>query len=186
MSLVDLAGLTDLVKVIVGSSDEGIARLAASGQLKQVDLMFLDHYKPAYTTDLKLCEELGLVKKGSVLAADNVIKPGNPPYLKYVRSSVEEKVKEAGEGGQTNLSGIAETNVKMYEKRYGKAKFSESKGNPNLKYESKLVNSYEPTGVPVSSSAGRLSRAFTDKHRTASKSHDALARRRDHNVVDDA
>jgi len=148
MSLVDLAGLTDLVKVIVGSSDEGIARLAASGQLKQVDLMFLDHYKPAYTTDLKLCEELGLVTKGSVLAADNVIKPGNPPYLKYVRSSVEEKVKEAGEGGQTNLSGIAETNVKMYEKRYGKAKFSESKGNPNLKYESKLVNSYEPTGVP--------------------------------------
>jgi catechol O-methyltransferase len=154
MSLVDLAGLTDLVKVIVGSSDEGIARLAASGQLKHVDLMFLDHYKPAYTTDLKLCEELGLITKGSVLAADNVIKPGNPPYLKYVRSSVEEKVKEAGEGGQTNLSGIAETNVKMYEKRYGKAKFSESKGNPNLQYESKLVNSYEPTGVPVSLSTG--------------------------------
>jgi len=150
MSLVDLAGLTDLVKVIVGSSDEGIARLVGSGQLKHVDLMFLDHYKPAYTTDLKLCEELGLITKGSVLAADNVIKPGNPPYLKYVRSSVEEKVKEAGEGGQTNLNGIAEKNVKMYEKKYGKAKFSESKGNPNLKYESTLVKSYEPTGVPVS------------------------------------
>ncbi|KAF2854517.1 catechol o-methyltransferas-like protein [Plenodomus tracheiphilus IPT5] len=148
MSLVDLAGLSDLVKVIVGSSDESIARLTSSGQLKHVDLMFLDHYKPAYTTDLKLCEELGLVTKGSVLAADNVIKPGNPPYLKYVRSSVEEKVKEAGEGGATKLDGIAETNVKMYEKRYGKAKFSESKGNPNLKYESKLVNSYEPTGEP--------------------------------------
>lgn len=81
MSLVDLAGLSDLVKVVVGSSDEGIARLVASGQLKHVDLMFLDHYKPAYTTDLKLCEELGLITKGSVLAADNVIKPGNPPYL---------------------------------------------------------------------------------------------------------
>ncbi|RMZ73927.1 catechol O-methyltransferase [Pyrenophora seminiperda CCB06] len=148
MSLVDLAGLTDLVKVIVGSSDEGIARLVGSGQLKHVDLMFLDHYKPAYTTDLKLCEELGLITKGSVLAADNVIKPGNPPYLKYVRASVEEKVKDAGKGGETNLSGIAETNVKMYEKKYGKAKFSESKGNPNLKYESTLVNSYEPTGVP--------------------------------------
>ncbi|KAF1845659.1 uncharacterized protein K460DRAFT_282344 [Cucurbitaria berberidis CBS 394.84] len=148
MSLVELAGLSDIVKVVVGSSDESIARLASSGQLKRIDLMFLDHYKPAYTTDLKLCEELGLVTKGSVLAADNVIKPGNPPYLKYVRASVEDKVKEAGEGGATNLNGIAETNVKMYEKRYGKAKFSESKGNPNLKYESKLVNSYEPTGVP--------------------------------------
>jgi predicted O-methyltransferase YrrM len=179
MSLVDLAGLTDLVKVVVGSSDEGIARLAASNQLKGVDLMFLDHYKPAYTTDLKLCEELGLIKKGSVLAADNVIKPGNPPYLKYVRASVEEKVKEAGEGGQTNLSGIAETNVKMYEKRYGKAKFSESKGNPNLKYESKLVNSYEPTGVPVSATTGG-SRTPTDWHRTVSRSHDALVRWKDH------
>ncbi|KAH7391929.1 catechol O-methyltransferase [Pyrenochaeta sp. MPI-SDFR-AT-0127] len=148
MSLVDLAGLSDLVKVIVGSSDESIARLVSAGQLKHVDLMFLDHYKPAYTTDLKLCEELGLVTKGSVLAADNVIKPGNPPYLKYVRSSVQDKLNEAGQGDASNLSGIAETNVKMYEKRYGKAKFSESKGNPNLKYESKLVNSYEPTGVP--------------------------------------
>lgn len=176
MSLVDLAGLSDLVKVVVGSSDEGIARLAASGQLKHVDLMFLDHYKPAYTTDLKLCEELGLITKGSVLAADNVIKPGNPPYLKYVRSSVEEKIKEAGEGGPTNLSGIAETNVKMYEKRYGKAKFSESKGNPNLQYESKLINSYEPTGVPVSVKAQKVTRTTTDQHRTGSRLRDALAR----------
>jgi hypothetical protein len=150
MSLVDLAGLSDVVKVIVGSSDESIARLTSSGQLKHIDLMFLDHYKPAYTTDLKLCEELGLITKGSVLAADNVIKPGNPPYLEYVRSSVDEKVKKAKEGGDSHVEGIAETNVKMYEKRYGKANFSESKGNPNLVYESKLVNSYEPTGVPVS------------------------------------
>ncbi|CBX90182.1 similar to catechol o-methyltransferase [Plenodomus lingam JN3] len=148
MSLVDLAGLSDVVKVIIGSSDTSIARLTSSGQLKHVDLMFLDHYKPAYTTDLKLCEELGLITKGSVLAADNVIKPGNPPYLKYVRSSVEEKVKEAGQGSATKLDGIAETNVKMYEQRYGKAKFSDSKGNPNLRYDSKLVNSYEPTGEP--------------------------------------
>lgn len=176
MSLVDLAGLSDLVKVVVGSSDEGIARLVASGQLKHVDLMFLDHYKPAYTTDLKLCEELGLITKDSVLAADNVIKPGNPPYLKYVRSSVEEKVKEAGENGQTNVNGIAETNVKMYEKRYGKAKFSESKGNPHLQYESKLINSFEPTGVPVSLDF-RLAPWLSAEHdRTGSRLRDALGR----------
>ncbi|UPX17951.1 Catechol O-methyltransferase [Ascochyta rabiei] len=148
MSLVDLAGLSDVVKVIVGSSDESIARLYQSGQLKHIDLMFLDHYKPAYTTDLKLCEELGLITEGSVLAADNVIKPGNPPYLKYVRSTVEEKVKEAKQSGSSNTEGIAETNVKMYEKRYGEAKFNQSPGKPTLIYESKLVNSYEPTGVP--------------------------------------
>jgi catechol O-methyltransferase len=148
MSLVDLAGLSDIVKVIVGSSDESIARLHSSGQLEHIDLMFLDHYKPAYTTDLKLCEELGLITKGSVLAADNVIKPGNPPYLEYVRSSVEEKTKKAQQSGASNTEGIAETNVKMYEKRYGAAKFNQSPGKPSLVYDSKLVNSYEPTGVP--------------------------------------
>ncbi|KAF1953815.1 putative O-methyltransferase [Byssothecium circinans] len=149
MSLVDLAGLSGVVKVIVGSSDESIARLQSTGALKHIDLMFLDHYKPAYTTDLKLCEELELVTPGSVLAADNVIKPGNPPYLEYVRSTVQQKrenVKKGKKGG--NVDGIAERNVKQYANRYKEEKFSQSLGNPNLVYESKLVNSFEPTGVP--------------------------------------
>ncbi|KAF2474792.1 putative O-methyltransferase [Lindgomyces ingoldianus] len=148
-SLVDLAGLSDTVKVVVGSSDTSIQRLYDSGDLKHIDLMFLDHYKPAYTTDLKLCEELGLVTVGSVLAADNVIKPGNPPYLEYVRSSVKEKREKAQEvekGGVDER--FPEKNVKMYEKRFGESKFSTSKGNPNLVYESTLFNSFEPTGVP--------------------------------------
>jgi catechol O-methyltransferase len=110
-SLVDLAGLSDVVKVIVGSSDESIARLHSAGALNHIDLMFLDHYKPAYTTDLKLCEELKLVTPGSVLAADNVIKPGNPPYLEYVRSTVEEKRKKAADGGKGgSVEGFAERN----------------------------------------------------------------------------
>jgi catechol O-methyltransferase len=67
-----------------------------------------------------------------------------------VRSSVEEKTKKAQQSGASNTEGIAETNVKMYEKRYGAAKFNQSPGKPSLVYESKLVNSYEPTGVPVS------------------------------------
>jgi len=78
-SLVDLAGLRDTVRVVVGPSDEGIVRAKQEGLLgAQIDMMFLDHYKPAYTTDLKLCEQLGLVGKGTVLAADNVVTPGNP------------------------------------------------------------------------------------------------------------
>lgn len=152
-SLVDLAGLSDIVKVVVGSSDASIARLHDEGLIEHIDLMFLDHYKPAYTTDLKLCEELKLVTPGTVLAADNVIKPGNPPYLEYVRSSVQDKKKKAQETGndsKTNGSGIPDKTVRQYEKRYGEMKFNTSKGNPNLIYESKLVNSFEPTGVPVS------------------------------------
>lgn len=151
-SLVDLAGLSDVVKVVVGSSDVSIKRLHSSGTVTHIDLMFLDHYKPAYTTDLKLCEELKLITPGSVLAADNVIKPGNPPYLEYVRSTVEEKRKVVR--GET-INGVdkrfADRTAKQYVKREGEAKLDENRsGNPNLVYESKLINSYEPSGVPVS------------------------------------
>lgn len=149
-SLVDLAGLGDVVKVEIGSSDASIKRLYDTGALKHVDLMFLDHYKPAYKTDLKLCEELKLVTPGSVMAADNVIKPGNPPYLEYVRSSVAEKRKVAqqpnGEG--TPDSRFAEKSVKQYARRGESEALGSSPGNPNLVYDSKLVNSFEPTGVP--------------------------------------
>jgi catechol O-methyltransferase len=89
--LIDLAGLRDVVRVHVGPSDSSLKRLYDEGQLERIDLLFLDHYKPAYTTDLKLCEYYGLITPGSVMAADNVIFPGNPPYLKYVRSTVQEK-----------------------------------------------------------------------------------------------
>lgn len=151
-SLVDLAGLGDIVKVIVGSSDVSIHRLYTSGTLKHIDLMFLDHYKPAYTTDLKLCEELRLVTPGSVLAADNVIKPGNPPYLDYVRSTCEQK-RQANKGESVNGvdARFEDRTAKQYAKREGEAKLDETRtGNPNLVYESKLVHSWEPSGVPVS------------------------------------
>lgn len=154
MSLVDLAGLSDVVKVIVGPSADSIKRLHTEGVLDHIDLMFLDHYKPAYTTDLKLCEHLKLIKPGSVLAADNVIKPGNPPYLEYVRSSVEKKREryEKGDSNDTETSGFADRTRNQYQAREGDEKLSsEIKGNPNLVYESRLINSFEPTGVPVSS-----------------------------------
>lgn len=163
MSLVDLAGLSDIVKVIVGSSSDGIKRLHAAGTLKHIDLMFLDHYKPAYTSDLKLCEHLGLVKPRSVMAADNVIKPGNPPYLEYVRSSVKEK-RERYDTGDTNgmeASGFGDRTKNQYRAREGEENLStEIKGNPNLIYESKLVNSFEPTGIPVS----HVKRKDEDRH----------------------
>ena len=91
ISLVDLAGLSDIVKVVVGSSADSIKRLHASSALKHIDLMFLDHYKPAYRTYFKLCEHLKLVTPGTVMAADNINKLGNPPYLEYVPSTVQVK-----------------------------------------------------------------------------------------------
>jgi catechol O-methyltransferase len=154
-SLIDLAGLSNIVKVHVGPSDQSIARLHSEGVLEHIDLMFLDHYKPAYTTDLKLCEHLRLVSPGSVLAADNVIKPGNPPYLEYVRSSVEQKREKVQDkdGKSYDSLGFSDRYKNQYSKRMTNEKPNlEYPGNPNLVYESRLINSWEPTGVPVRSS----------------------------------
>jgi len=181
-SLVSLAGLSDIIKVEIGSSDASIKRLHDSGALKHIDLMFLDHYKPAYKTDLKLCEELKLVTPGSVLAADNVIKPGNPPYLEYVRSSVAEKreaIKKAdAEAGPD--ARFADKTAGQYAKRQGQEQLHLSQGNPNLVYKSELVNSFEPTGEPVSCSPWRQSKSIqsmTDSgYRTELRSPDVPAR----------
>ncbi|KAI1208034.1 S-adenosyl-L-methionine-dependent methyltransferase [Annulohypoxylon truncatum] len=123
--LVDLAGLSDIVKVVVGPSSDSLKRLFKEGTLNHIDLLFLDHYKPAYTPDLKTCEELGLVSKGSIYAADNVIKPGNPVYLQYVRSTVQEK-----------------------RQNYLRIDSSSPRGNPDLIYDSQLIEGWEPSGVP--------------------------------------
>lgn len=146
-ALVEMAGLSDSVEVIVGPSDQGIKKLHESGKVSRIDMMFLDHYKPAYTTDLKLCESLGMIQKGTVLAADNVISPGNPPYLEYVRSSVKEKIMKLSQESKAdteNFPGISATQYGEVEKLS-----SDIKGNPRIVYETKLVNSFEPTGEPV-------------------------------------
>lgn len=157
MAIAELAGLGEMIKVVVGPSADSIKRLHAANGLEHIDLMFLDHYKPAYTSDLKLCEYLKLITPGSVLAADNVISPGNPPYLAYVRSSVEEKQErfmKENESDDVNDHSWAGRTKNQYAKRIEEEKLStEIKGNPNLQYESKLVDSFEPTGEPVISSS---------------------------------
>lgn len=65
-ALLEIAGLHGFARVVVGPSDEGIKKLNKSGQVKRIDMLFLDHYKPAYTTDLKLCESLGMIVEGTV------------------------------------------------------------------------------------------------------------------------
>lgn len=153
-ALIDIAGLSDIVKVHVGPSDVSIAKLQSDGGLNFIDLMFLDHYKPAYLTDLKLCEHLKLIGPGSVLAADNVISPGNPPYLEYIRSSVEDKRKkvEASRAIGYSLTGFSNRSQHQYRNTIGDERPNlQFDGNPNLIYESELIHSREPTGVPVKS-----------------------------------
>jgi len=135
-SLADLAGLSDVVRVVVGDSDASLRRLHATRALTHLDMLFLDHIKPAYIHDLKLCEELRLIAPGTVLVADNVVKPGNPPYLEYVRMTCEQKRTKATatskEESQKDASDTPSTPA----------------GNPNLVYESEFIRGWEPSGVP--------------------------------------
>lgn len=88
---VDIAGLSGTVEVVQGQSSESLKLLKAEKGIEHIDVLFLDHWKEFYVPDLRLCEELGLLKKGSVVVADNTDIPGAPDYLKYVESG--------GEGG---------------------------------------------------------------------------------------
>ncbi|KAJ5926970.1 hypothetical protein N7516_008743 [Penicillium verrucosum] len=137
--LVELAGLRDFVRIIVGRSDVSLHNLLTSSDVKKVELLFIDHYKPAYTTDLKLCEHFRAIVPGSVLAADNVLYPGNPPYLEYVRSTVEQK-REAAKSGPSqayNTTGMGDRAVESFVGRNDVPTF-QFVGNPNLVYESQL------------------------------------------------
>lgn len=81
------AGLQDKVQLVEGASGDWIPKMRTEFGVETFDLVFLDHWKDRYLPDTKLLEECGLLRRGSVLLADNVIFPGTPEYLEYVRSS---------------------------------------------------------------------------------------------------
>ena len=66
------AGVGDRVKVMEGDSGEVIRGMKGV----RFDFVFIDHWKNLYKRDLVLLEEGGLLQKGSVIAADNVVYPG--------------------------------------------------------------------------------------------------------------
>ncbi|RAL15182.1 O-methyltransferase [Aspergillus homomorphus CBS 101889] len=90
--LLELAGLRDVVRVIVGSAATSLRELVDRGELRAVEFLFLDHWQELYRPDLWLLEDLGVLVPGtSVVVADNVVYPGAPEYLEWVRASCEEK-----------------------------------------------------------------------------------------------
>ncbi|KAL4807577.1 S-adenosyl-L-methionine-dependent methyltransferase [Aspergillus unguis] len=85
--LISLAGLDDLVTVVQGTAAESLQQLYNEGSIKKggADMVFFDHWEKYYVSDLKLCEELGILHPGSLIIADNTDIPGAPDYLEYVR-----------------------------------------------------------------------------------------------------
>ncbi|KAI1335847.1 S-adenosyl-L-methionine-dependent methyltransferase [Xylariaceae sp. FL0016] len=96
-AMLKLAGLDDIVTVVVGPASDSLKRLYAEGKIKEsgVDMVFFDHWKEFYLPDLKLCEELSLFRNGSLAIADNIDFPGAPDYLAYVQ--------KGGDGGNGSV-----------------------------------------------------------------------------------
>ncbi len=81
-AIAEHAGLSEQIEFIHGSSTDVIAELSTP-----YDLVFLDHWKDLYTSDLQLIEQRKLLKAGSIVVADNVGDIFSPEtFLDYVRN----------------------------------------------------------------------------------------------------
>ncbi|KWX56887.1 O-methyltransferase [Mycobacterium sp. NAZ190054] len=84
------AGMADRITCVVGTLGDGgrtldaLAREHGVGE-GSVDLLFIDHDKSAYLSDLLSVEERGWLHPGSIVVADNVRIPGAPAYRRYMR-----------------------------------------------------------------------------------------------------
>ncbi|KAK1801091.1 hypothetical protein P4O66_022793 [Electrophorus voltai] len=80
------AGLQDKITLEVGSSSDLIPKMKDHFGIT-LNLVFLDHWQDRYLPDIKLLENCGLLREGSVLLADGITCPGTPDYLDCVRNS---------------------------------------------------------------------------------------------------
>jgi catechol O-methyltransferase len=83
------AGVEDRVTCVVGTVGDGGPTLDALANehgfgCKTLDLLFLDHDKNAYLSDLQHILDRGWLHRGSIAVADNVRIPGAPKYLEYM------------------------------------------------------------------------------------------------------
>ncbi len=84
--LIEIAGLSEIVTVVVGPAEESLRKLKGEGKVIGFDMLFLDHAEELYISDFNVCEALGLLKKGAVAVADNVMRPGAPEYREVIRT----------------------------------------------------------------------------------------------------
>ncbi|VUC37213.1 unnamed protein product [Clonostachys rosea] len=127
-SLLSIAGLGSFVEIITGPCATSLRKLRDVDPAFSIDILFLDHQKSAYVEDLALCEELSLIRPGSTVIADNVISPGAPNYLSYIRGTRAERLELL--------------------KSLGIKTDSWSSAKHQLNFQSKLYNGFEPTGEP--------------------------------------
>jgi catechol O-methyltransferase len=84
------AGVQDRITCVVGTIGDGGRTLDALATehgfgAGTVDLLFIDHLKTAYLTDLQSILARGWLHTGSIAVADNMGVPGAPKYRRYMR-----------------------------------------------------------------------------------------------------
>ncbi|NVN48924.1 O-methyltransferase [Mycolicibacterium hippocampi] len=84
------ADVADRITCVVGTLGDGghtLDRLAAEHGFSPagLDLLFIDHDKRAYLSDLQSVLDRGWLHPGSIVVADNVRLPGAPKYRAYMR-----------------------------------------------------------------------------------------------------
>ncbi|KAI8495291.1 PREDICTED: catechol O-methyltransferase-like [Branchiostoma belcheri] len=84
--MIAFAGLQNRIIQIMSDSAEVIPQLKTKYGVETLDMVFIDHWKDVYLRDIKLLETNELLRKGTVVVADNIIKPGAPDYADYVRT----------------------------------------------------------------------------------------------------
>ncbi len=83
------AGVTDRITCVVGTLGDGgrtLDVLAGEHDFGPagLDLLFIDHDKRAYLSDLLSVLDRGWLHRGSIVVADNVRVPGAPKYRAYM------------------------------------------------------------------------------------------------------
>jgi catechol O-methyltransferase len=123
--LVELAGLRDYVRIIVGASNEVLRELVTeTKEIDTIELIFIDHWQDLYRPDLWLLEELNVLKPGrSLLLADNVIMPGAPEYLEWIQATPQEKediLSKSDVGSlKPNPSLVYDSRVQEFDTKFG-------------------------------------------------------------------
>jgi catechol O-methyltransferase len=84
------AGIDNRIKCVVGTIGDGGKTLDTLADEHgvgpgTVDVMFIDHDKDAYLSDLLSIVDRGWLHRGSIVVADNVRIPGAPKYREYMR-----------------------------------------------------------------------------------------------------
>ena len=82
--IIDYSGLSKKITIINSNLENYIKK---STKKIIFDLIFIDHNKTQYLSDLMLIEQAALISTGSVIVADNILYPGAPDYKKYVMTN---------------------------------------------------------------------------------------------------